>query len=717
MRLGLSFKYGMMLALGLVLLGALIVGAVRGQQSADREIAAMSAGAMRDQGSNALASRGEALANVLAETLTNPLYYNDLDAIGDQLRASLREPDIVYIRVFDAKGRLVHDGSVGIGGFGLPMADGFAARASGANERLVQWSEQIVDVTQPIHLGKERIGGVRVGLSRARADAAIAAAASDLSRRTDEALAARWRLLALPLAGIALLAILGGWAVAHGLVRPIRRIAGIAQTLEQRRVEIDLASRRRDEIGDLERAMTAMSQSLVAQDRDIRRLAYVDSLTGLPNRLSLRETLEHAVAHGRAGGAPFALLFIDLDDFKRINDTLGHDAGDETLAQLARRFEGCLAAERDDSLNGITAPDMVARFGGDEFVALIGGSNVRVRAARVAERLLECVRDPLTAAGRPVFLNVSIGITVYPDDASAPQQMLKNGDIAMYQAKVHGKNCFRFFTTYMTKVADDRLTLEQDLREAMRDGALDVHYQPIYDVASGTELRGAEALLRWRHPERGLVPPSLFVALAEDFGLIDELGRFAMRRACVDAVTWSAVDGRELFVAVNISAKQLRRPGLVDEVASVLHSTGLDPERLHVELTESALLDDDPVALGALNLFRRLGVKIWLDDFGTGFSGLSHLRRVPVDGVKIDRSFTADLLTDHDDLALTSAIVAMAKSLGISAVAEGVESASQLDVLRGLKCDLVQGFWLSYPVDQVEMLEVAKRSALKVGNL
>jgi diguanylate cyclase (GGDEF)-like protein len=609
--------------------------------------------------------------------------------------------------VFDAQGRVLHDGTRDIAAFGQRMDDPFAERAIAASALEVQVTDATVDVTQPMALGDERIGGVRVGLSRAATERAIEGATHKL--RADAKALAKRRLAALawPFAGLLLLALGGALVVGRGLVRPIRALAAQARAVERGRynVRVGVDSGRADELGELVRAFEHMSQSILVHDRDVRRLAYLDTLTGLPNRLMLRESLSRAILHGRSRGTALALMFVDIDDFKRINDTLGHDAGDEALAQLARRFETRLEELRDPDVPRVESHDLIARFGGDEFVALLSGSDVRERACRYAEAILDSVREPLSAAGRPVFLNASIGITLFPDDAVDAQQLLKNGDIAMYQAKVHGKNCYRFFTTYMTKMAEDRLSLEQDLRAAMAQGTLEVHYQPIVDLAS-ERIGGAEALLRWNHPERGLVPSSLFVGIAEDFGLIEELGRFALERACVDAARWPAIGaaGDKPFVSVNLSVKQLRQPDLPAQIAHALQQSGLPASRLHVELTESALLDDEPLGLSTLAELRRLGVKIWLDDFGTGFSGLSHLRRVPVDGVKIDKSFTQDLLTDRDDLALTSAIVAMAASLGICAVAEGIESASQLEVLRNLECDLGQGYWLGYPMSQTEML-------------
>ena len=705
LRIGLKGRYAIVVATSVLLIAALLWGVVRVQREGDRQMAELVASEVREVGGMALERRGRSVAQLLSEALTNPVYFVDLEAIGDFTRPALAQADIVYVLVFDRDGNILHDGSPTIARFGQAMDGPLAAAAAAATATLVQPTDTIVDVTEPMYLGGEKLGGVRVGLSRESYARVAAQAEVALLDRADMIAGERRDALLWPLAGLLALIGLGMYLVAMQLVRPVRALAAHARALEEGRFQQRIDTDRRDEIGDLMRSMSALGVSLSAHDRDIRRLAYIDSLTGLPNRLVLRESLARAMLVGRSSGTGLALLFIDIDDFKRINDTLGHDAGDEALSQLAQRLEQRLALVRMPMQPEVTGSsgDMIARFGGDEFVALLFGGDLRERARLFADSVFEAVRLPLLAGGRSVHLNASIGITLYPDDGDDPQQLLKSGDIAMYQAKLAGKNCYRFFTAAMTQHAEERLHLEHDLREAMAAGDLQLHYQPIVDLRTD-RIAGAEALLRWTHPQRGLVPTATFVAIAEDFGLIHGLGRFALEHACADASQWPELAGEPLFVSVNLSVRQLRDPGLPQQIAATLNRHKIACKRLHVELTESALLDSEPLALSALAELRRLGIRIWLDDFGTGFSGLSHLRRVPVDGVKIDRSFVQDLLTDRDDLALTSAIIAMASSLGIEAVAEGVETAAQLEILRNLHCDLGQGYWLGYPMPQADLL-------------
>jgi diguanylate cyclase (GGDEF)-like protein len=491
----------------------------------------------------------------------------------------------------------------------------------------------------------------------------------------------------LLLAGLSLLL----W---RGWLQPIRELARAARRVEAGDYRLDLPIDRGDEIGELQRALTRLAAAAGQHQAEIRRIAYSDSLTGLPNRLALRETLERRMLQAQHGAWQVALVFVDLDDFKRINDTLGHDAGDEVLEQFAIRLQQCVALADDREAS-------VARFGGDEFVALFCARDARDAARQLGEAVLVELQRPISVRGRQVFLGASIGITVYPDDAPDPHQLIKSGDIAMYQAKIAGKNCVRFFNRAMNQAVEHSVALEHALRGAWERGELSLSFQPIYSL-SNRRMVGAEALLRWNHPELGNIEPAAFVEIAEQSGLIDGIGQRVLLSACLAAADWPDDHGLAPFVSVNVSPRQLRSGELPDIIAAVLRDSGLAAQRLHIELTETAVLGDELQVSALLARLRAMGVKIWLDDFGTGFSGLSHLRRVPVDGLKIDRSFISDMLLDRDDLALTSAIIALGHSLGITVVAEGVESEAQFSLLRERGCDYAQGFWLGHPVPDAE---------------
>jgi len=671
-----------------------------GWSSAERainDVLAQGETSLREQGRTALADRGVQLASFLADALTNPVYYTDLLTAREVVRSALGQPDVVYVLVYDEQGRVIHDGSRDISRFGQIMDDPLALPSIGSHESLVQWSAKLLDASAPIAIGDLHLGGIRVGLSLQRMEAASLAESASAHERFRRAFAGPAHVLAIGFLVMLVWIAVAGWLVARGLVRPIHQLAARATEIEGGHFPARINSRRRDELGDLIRAFGRMSEAVRRHHHDIRKLAYHDSLTGLSNRLMFRELLDEAIAKQRGSGVGLALLFVDLDDFKRINDTLGHDAGDEVLIEFAGRLKHTLIAH-----NATTHP-VLARLGGDEFVALVSAEHARADGERAAMALLDALKCPFLIGDRRLLVGASIGITIFPDDAQTSKLLLKHGDLAMYQAKQRGKNCYHFFAGHLTEIAEERLVLEHDLREALERGQLDVAYQPIHDLRDG-KLVGAEALLRWRHARRGNVPPSIFVPIAEACGLIDALGEWVLDRACGDAVAWqSQVPG--LSVAVNLSGRQLQRADLGDRVRATLLRHGLDPALLHLELTESSLLHDEEAAFAALAQLRATGVRVWLDDFGTGFSGLSHLRRARVDGVKIDRSFITEILTDPEDLALASAIIAMAHSLSMQVIAEGVESEAQFALLRSGACDMAQGFWMSAAISPEELVK------------
>jgi diguanylate cyclase (GGDEF)-like protein len=705
-RIGLQAQFFAMVGFAILAASALMVLFWMRQQEVQHTVETMSRQATEQVLDANLRRRAEGTAGELAKALANPLYYFDLDAVGDLAKGTLRQPGVRYVLVFDADGNILHDGTPDIPTYGRRMDDALAFEAIGARELHAQTTPDTLDVAAPVMVGESRLGGVRVGFNRTEGREFQLGAMSSLRDRIHD-LGSR-QLLSILLLSAALLA-LGGVVLAiiqRTMVRPISELADSARAIEAGRFETELpVSRRLDELGDLVRAFGRMSQSVARHDREIRRMAYTDALTGLANRLAFREMLDARLMQLNGAGRQLALLFADADDFKRINDTLGHDAGDEVLLQFAHRISDAVAR-----IGGTDS--RVARFGGDEFVILVEADDVRALATRLAERLVTVLAEPLPVQGRQVFLSTSIGVTLFPDDADGATSLLKNGDIAMYQAKVAGKSCYRFFSRAMNEAVERRVHLENELRGAWDRGELRVVYQPVYRLADRS-LVGAEALLRWRHHEQGVIAPSVFIDVAEQSGLIETIGPQVMRAACGDAKCWERVRGgaQPLFVSVNVSPRQLRSGDLARMVEASLRDASLAPEQLHIELTETAVITDEAHASQLLTRLRALGVKGWLDEFGTGFSGLSHLRRVPVDGVKIDRSFVADVLRDPDDLALTTAIIAMAHSLGITVVAEGVEKEGQYALLRERRCDLAQGYWLGHPLEMEEFMALVEETA------
>ncbi|GAB3749184.1 putative bifunctional diguanylate cyclase/phosphodiesterase [Lysobacter olei] len=698
LRLGLQARFLLLMAVVVLLVLSAMGVLWQRQQRMQEAVEVTSRAAMQDMANDTLRRNAESVVGELAQTMANPLYYSDLDTIGRLGQTTLRQPGTRYVKVFDAQGRIIHDGSEDIPEYGLLMNDPMAYEAIGARRVHTQVLGDTMDVSAPITIGDLRIGGVRAGYDlkvvreqQERASAGLRGQLQALGQQHLLWIGLLGGVLAVVAAGMA-------WLIQRSLVRPIRQLADAARAIEAGHFDTALpTNRRNDEIGDLMNAFSRMGTSVARHDREIRRMAYTDALTGLHNRLAFREALDQRLLTLHGAGRQLALLFADVDDFKRINDTLGHEAGDDVLVQFSNRIQDLV-----QRVGGASA--LLARFGGDEFVILVEsgavyGDEVRWTATRLAEALVEELSQPITVEGRQVFLSTSVGITLFPDDASGATALMKNGDIAMYQAKVAGKNCYRFYSRAMDQAVERRVHLEHELRGAWDRGELSLVYQPVFRLSDG-EMVGAEALLRWRHPKHGLVAPSVFIEVAEQSGLIESLGPQVLRAACRDAVRWKPRNpgGPMPFVSVNVSPRQLRSGDLPRVVAATLAETGLSPQQLHLELTETAVIGDEIHAGNLLSRLRETGVKVWLDDFGTGFSGLSHLRRVPVDGVKIDRSFIADILRDPDDLALTSAIIAMAHSLGITVVAEGVEKEGQYALLRERGCDLAQGYWIGYPV-------------------
>ncbi len=427
--------------------------------------------------------------------------------------------------------------------------------------------------------------------------------------------------------------------------------------------------------------------TLAAQaEAQIERLARYDGLTGLPNRNMFMDELDRALARARRDSSMFAVFFIDLDRFKNVNDTLGHVAGDKLLCAVAERLKDVL---RD--------ADMIARLGGDEFVLVLEGCTDSALLAKVASRTLAAIAEPVTLDGHRVHVTGSIGVSVFPTDGADATQLVKNADAAMYQAKALGKNNFQYYTEALARLAARHFELEGELRGAVERDELRLHYQPRFAVATG-ELLGMEALLRWQHPVHGLLSPGSFIEIAEEGGLIVLIGRWVIRAACRQLRDWARAGHTLVPCAVNVSVHQLASATLLADLSDALACCLIEPNLFEVEVTESVLMADPRAAAAVLHQIHDLGVAISIDDFGTGYSSLAYLKRFPANTLKIDQSFVRGLPHDADDVAIVQAVIAMAHSLGLCVVAEGVETPAQLAFLKALGCDEVQGYLLGRPV-------------------
>jgi diguanylate cyclase (GGDEF)-like protein len=489
---------------------------------------------------------------------------------------------------------------------------------------------------------------------------------------------------------------LATWRAASRITQPLARLDEAAGRLASGE-HVQVRVRGEDELARLANSFNEMVGKIAEREQRITQLAFKDTLTGLPNRSMFQQALEHYFRAAEAKGSLFALHCLDLDQFKVINDTLGHPAGDALLIETARRLQQAARGH------------FVARLGGDEFVVL---QTVDDRDAidRLAREILVTIVHPLSVDGNEFVPSTSIGIAIAPEDGEDGGTLLRNADLALYRAKEAGRGTYAFFEQSLNERAQQRRQLEADLRLALERGEFELYYQPLFDLEQN-RICSFEALLRWRHPKRGIVSPVEFVSVAEDTGLIVPLGAWVIREACTRAACWP----EGIRVAVNVSAVQFHRGALHETILRALADSGLIPNRLEVEITESIFLDGGEATLRLLHALRTLGVRIALDDFGTGYSSLSYLQSFPFDKLKIDRSFIQNLLTRDGAIAIVHAITELANALGIETTAEGVEETDQLMELRAHGCSSVQGYLFSEPMSasDVERLFEEKRDVLQ----
>ncbi|BCS54622.1 EAL domain-containing protein [Geobacter sp. SVR] len=431
----------------------------------------------------------------------------------------------------------------------------------------------------------------------------------------------------------------------------------------------------------------------------IEHLAHHDPLTNLPNRFSLRERLAQALEQAKRSSLHLVVMFIDLDRFKNINDSLGHHVGDLLLIDVAARLS-----------EAVRSADIVARLGGDEFVVVLPQVRSGVASAHIVSKIQQALSQPFRIDGHDLHITPSIGISVFPHDGETIEELMKNADLAMYHAKSKGRNNYQFFKQEMNSTVHERLLLENDLRAALERQEFLLHYQPQIDLATGRVI-GMEALVRWQHPQRGLIAPGLFIPIAEETGLILPLGDFVLKTACRQLVAWQAQGLPPLRMAVNLSARQFKQGNFPSLVAEIIAETGIAPHHLELEITESAAMDNPEAVITHLRILREMGIELAIDDFGTGYSSLGYLKLFPVNRLKIDRSFVKDIESDSDDAAIAAATIALAHTLGKEVIAEGVESKAQLDFLKYQQCDIVQGYFFSRPMPPGEVPEFLRNRA------
>ncbi|MDF1504425.1 EAL domain-containing protein [Roseisolibacter sp. H3M3-2] len=484
-------------------------------------------------------------------------------------------------------------------------------------------------------------------------------------------------------AGVALAALL-----VHHLLAPVRLTATALRHYRTKYTKPRLPTDFPDEAGML---MADVQHAIDRLDEIVVHVATYDRLTGLPNRILFRDQVRHALAQARRDARPLAVCMLDVDGFTNVNLSMGHHVGDSLLTAVAQRLQGV-----------VRETDIVARMDGDEFAILCGGPATAEGVDLLARRIVDAMQRPFVASGKEVTLGISIGVTMFPTDDGDVEQLIQNATSAQCAVQSAGGNGYRFFSSELNARLQHRMSTEADLRRALERGQLALHYQPKVDVATG-KVRGFEALLRWHHPERGLVSPVEFIPIAEETGLIVPIGEWVLRRACSQVAEWRDAGIPVVTTSVNLSARQFKHADLATLVRAVLHETRLDPALLELEVTESMLMEDTGRAVGTLQALREHGVSISLDDFGTGYSSLGYLTRFPIDAIKLDKSFVRDVVTNRQNGAITTAIIDLGHSLGLDVVAEGVETREQFEYLAQRACDVVQGFLFGRPVPADEV--------------
>lgn len=491
------------------------------------------------------------------------------------------------------------------------------------------------------------------------------------------------------------------WVLHKIIINPIQVVHDATHRLAKGELSDKIPVSSTDEVGELARAFEKMAQSLKQSNEQISRLAYHDSLTGLPNRRMFQEFLIKKLADAKRHNRTLAVLFLDLDDFKRVNDILGHQAGDQLLQEFAKRLASCIRAEdylaQAGTHEASDQNNVVARLGGDEFIILLNNLQRDHNAAIVADRILQSLKDPFTVLSNELHMNTSIGITVYPDDAQDEDTLIKNADIAMYHAKNRGKMNYQFFSDAMNQNIQNRFSMETRLRKALQQEEFVLHYQPQIDMVSG-RICGIEALIRWNDPDEGMISPDRFIHLAEESGLIIPITEWVIDTACRQNLQWQNQGLPQIPVSVNVSGVQLSRKEAAKHIIATAQATGLPLEWLMVEITESVFLEYQADSIQNLIQLRQADIAIALDDFGTGHSAISYLKQFPIQILKVDRSFINKINNNKADATIIASIIAMAHAMGLKVVAEGVESQQQYLLLRGLECDYVQGYYLSKPL-------------------
>lgn len=643
-----------------------------------------------------LQARTEALGKLLAEVSSSYLYEFKVSDLEIILENMMRGSDMTILYVTDADGMVVANGDIDVSNFFEVPDDSLLARAIENGSLVEERGDEFHAMAVPVLIGRDLLGFVRTDLSLKEFNEDVA-----LLRGVNSLLG-----ISFIISGIVLSAFVAG-----RVTNPLGKLIRVTEFATEGNLDHEIILRTNDELETLANSFNRMLQNLRLSLQQVNHLAYSDKLTSLPNRAFFSEYLEAIAERVKSDETNASVFFLDLDRFKEVNDTLGHDYGDELLKEFGLRLQTAIKNSGWTLVDtqGIKKPSealqdrsaLLARLGGDEFTIVLNGTGAREDASFVAEQILEVLQAPAEIGIESLKISSSVGIALMPDHSTDAHGVMRDADTAMYQAKKAGRGRYLIFDPKMAEIELDKLSLELGLRTALVEDQLLLHFQPQFEIATGN-LIGAEALLRWQHPTRGLVYPDDFLHVAENAGLLPEIGRFVLSKALQTSRTWPDVEGRSLRIAINMSAEELSVPENIDFILDDLKQNSFPGSRLEIEVSERTAMADDQILEEHFSLLRFAEVRLAVDDFGIGYSNLSRLKRLRFQVLKIDRSLLSGVEVDSESAALIASILQMSRALGLEVVAEGIESQSQLEFLRSIGCDYAQGYSLGRPMDAEE---------------
>lgn len=643
----------------------------------------------------------DVIATTLAKGLDFAVYNNDFSAIQEQLEDLKAENHILYTYIYDTDGTLIHDGTVEMSTFGEPASRYLPEGITATNHSEIKKIGQYVHVAAPITVGGTTFAILRIGITYNAAENDILSFRSNLA---SQATLLRNNIVITSLSVIAMF--LGAAAfivflLSQHLLSPIRQLVERCRLYTMGEAHTQFRLDRDDEFGLLGDALEEMKGAIGQSQKQVERLAYLDPLTHLPNRRMFNEELQRLITWAEESEEQVAILFIDLDHFKQVNDVAGHDVGDKLLQQAAKRLENLLASAASRMDMPVAENLLLSRLGGDEFVMMLPGYKHTAVLSDIAGRIERVLDESFMIDGNHFNVSASVGITLYPEHGTHITDLLKQADIAMYAAKQSGRKRYRFYEAEMNNKVVSKMLIQQGVREALARNDLFLCYQPIYDLKNN-ELIGAETLLRWKHPEKGLIPPSNFIPVIEKTDLIVPLTIWVLEHACKDLVKHILPRRPRFKLSVNISGAAMKDTSIRKEINQIINRYALPSRCLHLEITETSMMENIKYCADTLHEWKNSGADIWIDDFGTGYSSLSYLHTLPIDGLKIDRSFVSDIHPNNTNQVIET-IIALANSLGLETISEGIETPHQQQQLDAMGCDFGQGYLFARP-DRIQNL-------------